>query len=246
MWHDGGMSSRPPGVRQLRRDDVTARILAVGRAHLAEHGAAALSLRSVARDLGLVSSAVYRYVAGRDELLTLLLVDAYTELADAVDAATSAAADDPWAARVLHAARALRAWAVREPARYALLYGSPVPGYSAPGERTTGPGTRVVRRLLALVAEGVAAGDIDAQGPAPLAPAARADLARATVELGLDIDPTVLARVTMLWAVIIGGVSLEVFGQYGRDTFSEPGLLFEHQVATAVQVLTGRAGPPPA
>ena len=76
-------------TRAERREDVTARILKIGLRHLAEHGAAALSLRAVTRELGMVSSAVYRYVANRDELLTLLLVEAYTDLADAVDAAVA-------------------------------------------------------------------------------------------------------------------------------------------------------------
>ena len=74
------------GVRARRRDDVTRQVLEIGRRHLTEYGAAALSLRAVTRDLGMVSSAVYRYVGSRDELLTLLVVDAYTELGDAVDA----------------------------------------------------------------------------------------------------------------------------------------------------------------
>ena len=78
-----------PTTRARRREDVTARVLEIGRAHLAKHGAAGLSLRAVTRDLGMVSSAVYRYVANRDELLTLLLVDAYGDQADAVDAAAT-------------------------------------------------------------------------------------------------------------------------------------------------------------
>ncbi|PRC50666.1 TetR family transcriptional regulator, partial [Mycobacterium sp. ITM-2017-0098] len=93
--------------------------------------------------LGMVSSAVYRYVGSRDELLTLLLVDAYTELAEAVERARDAAADrgnlvppSP--------GRAARSWAVEKPAGWALLYGSPVPGYHAPRDKTVEPGTRVV------------------------------------------------------------------------------------------------------
>ena len=58
-------------------------IVELGRRQLVDHGAAGLSLRAIARDLGMVSSAVYRYVSSRDELLTLLLVDAYSDLADA-------------------------------------------------------------------------------------------------------------------------------------------------------------------
>lgn len=89
-------------------------------------------MRAVARDLGVVSSAVYRYVAGRDELLTLLVVDAYTEVADEVDAALAREGKVSPLQRFVIIARTLRAWALREPARYALLYGSPVPGYDAP------------------------------------------------------------------------------------------------------------------
>ncbi len=62
-------------------------ITRIGREHLATEGAAALSVRAVARDLGVVSSAIYRYVRSRDDLLTLLVVDGYDELGDAVDAA---------------------------------------------------------------------------------------------------------------------------------------------------------------
>jgi AcrR family transcriptional regulator len=237
MCDHGGVTKRPAGVRQVRRDDVTARILQIGRAHLTEHGAAALSLRAVTRDLGMVSSAVYRYVANRDELLTLLVVDAYTELADAVDAAVRDRAGQPWSAQVLGAATALRGWAVNEPARYALLYGSPVPGYAAPAERTTEPGTRVIRTLLALVAEGVAAGDVPGSGGAPLPTSLQVDLATVAEQLDLELDPGVLARAVMLWSVIVGAASLEVFGQYGPDTFTEPGLLFEHQVTSALAAL---------
>ena len=158
-----------PTTRARRREDVTARILEIGRRHLAQHGAAGLSLRAVTRDLGMVSSAVYRYVANRDELLTLLLVDAYGAQADAVQAAVASAADHRWSERLLAAAHAFRAWAVAEPSRYALLYGSPVPGYAAPPEVTLEPGTRVIGTLMSLVAEGVARGDVPDR-PAPHLP----------------------------------------------------------------------------
>jgi hypothetical protein len=95
----------------------------------------------VARDLGVVSSAVYRYVASRDDLLTLLVVDGYDELGDAVDAAVARVDPADHRGRLMAIGRAVRTWAVAEPATYALLFGSPVPGYHAPAERTTGPGT---------------------------------------------------------------------------------------------------------
>jgi AcrR family transcriptional regulator len=228
------------GVRARRRDDVTRRVLETGRCHLAEYGAAALSLRAVTRDLGMVSSAVYRYVASRDELLTLLVVDAYTELGDAVDARLAELSRAAWDTRVLAVCVAVRQWALREPARYALLYGSPVPGYEAPGEQTTEPGTRVIRALVTLVAEGVRAGDV-VDGPTAVSVprALRADLAAVRGELGVEVDAAVLGRAVMLWSVLFGAVSLEVFGQYGTDTFGEPAALFEHQVRLALATLRG-------
>jgi AcrR family transcriptional regulator len=228
------------GVRARRRDDVTRRVLEIGRQHLAEYGAAALSLRAVTRDLGMVSSAVYRYVANRDELLTLLVVDAYTELADAVDARLAETPRAAWDTRIVAVGVAVREWALREPARYALLYGSPVPGYEAPGEQTTEPGTRVILTLMALVDEGVREGDVvDGPTEVPVPRALRADLARVRSELGVDVDPAVIGRAVLLWSVLFGAVSLEVFGQYGADTFAEPEALFEHQLRLALATLRG-------
>ena len=158
------LSPRARARVQTMRD-----IVRIGREHLATEGAAALSLRAVARDLGLVSSAVYRYVASRDELLTLLVVDGYDELGDAVDAALEPVDRDDHVGRVVAIARATRAWALAEPATYALLFGSPVPGYEAPAEQTTGPGTRVVGRLVEVWEDAWQAGAISLD-EAPLAP----------------------------------------------------------------------------
>lgn len=224
--------------RAERRQDVTERILEIGRRHLAEHGAAALSLRAVTRELGMVSSAVYRYVESRDELLTLLLVDAYTEQADAVDEAVAAAADRPWQDRAIVAGLAFRRWAVAEPARYALLYGSPVPGYAAPAERTTEPGTRVIRTLVGILAEGVVRGEVSATGPVPLPSGPLAeDLRTVAAETGFPGGPEAMARGVAMWATLVGGTSLEVFGQYGADTFHAPEALLEHQLRLAAATL---------
>ena len=99
-------AARPRTPRERARAQTVADIVRLGREHLALHGAAALSLRAVARDLGVVSSAVYRYVESREELLTLLLIDAYNELGDEVDAAVGAVPEAISAA-------ALRRWAAR-------------------------------------------------------------------------------------------------------------------------------------
>src|SRR5206468_6461279 len=101
--------------RRDSRERIEAQIVELGRRHLVEHGAAGLSLRAIARDLGMVSSAVYRYVASRDELLTLLLIDAYSELADVVDRACETVLE-LWSDEVVAIAQAAHGWAVAHPA----------------------------------------------------------------------------------------------------------------------------------
>jgi AcrR family transcriptional regulator len=215
------------GKRQESRERIEAQIVELGRRHLVTEGAAGLSLRAIARELGMVSSAVYRYVASRDDLLTLLLIDAYTELADAVDAARRDCRD--WREQVRAMAHAARAWAVAAPAGWALLYGSPVPGYRAPAERTVGPGTRVVAALFAAVSDGIAAGAV-ANGHASLPQPLSRDFDGIREEFGFTGDDAVVARCVTLWAGVIGAISLEVFGQYGADTLTDAEALFDQQV----------------
>jgi len=217
--------------RERARAQTIADIVRLGRGHLATHGAAALSLRAVARDLGVVSSAVYRYVANRDELLTLLLVDAYTELGDAVDAAVDAVPEHDFAGRFKALGVAVRAWALREPARYGLLFGSPVPGYQAPAGQTTLPGTRVIYALVGILDGAYRAGAVTATACTAVVPSAlSADLAAIRNELGIAVSDEFLANGALVWTSLFGAVSFEVFGQYGADTFRARGELFEHHL----------------
>jgi AcrR family transcriptional regulator len=223
------------GKRQDARDKIERRIVELGRRHLVTEGAAGLSLRAIARDLGMVSSAVYRYVASRDELLTLLLVDAYSELADAVDRARASEAS--WRDRMRAMAHAAREWAVEHPASWALLYGSPVPGYRAPAERTVGPGTRVVGALFDAVADGMAAGDISKTEVA-VAQSLASDFDGVREEFDFSGDDSAVAKCFLLWAGLIGAISMEVFGQYGADTLTDPAAVFDLQVNLLIEMLT--------
>ena len=137
--------SAPLGIRARNRAALEEEILEAGRRHLARDGAAALSLLAIARDLGMVSSALYRYVANRDDLLTLLIVAAYTSLGDAVEqAARRHTGGRPRCALGRHRARPAQ-WALAHPARVR-------PGRTARRSRTTarrrsappspGPGSR--------------------------------------------------------------------------------------------------------
>ncbi len=200
-----------PTARERVRAELTAEIADAARRQLAEVGAAALSLRAVAREVGMVSSAVYRYFPSRDELLTRLIIDGY----DALGAAAEAA-DDPSAGpreRWMAVCRAVRDWARAHPHEYALLYGSPVPGYQAPPD-TVPAASRVgvvLGRILGDAARSGALPDADGERDPSL-------LSDATVAvLGGDhpaLDETVRVRALLAWSALYGTVSFELFGHF--------------------------------
>lgn len=223
--------------RERARVQTMTEIVRIGRQHLAVHGAAALSLRAVARDLGVVSSAVYRYVRSRDELLTLLVVDGYDQLGDAVDAALADVPADRHRERFLVLGRAVRTWAIAEPASYALLYGAPVPGYDAPEERTTGPGTRVAAAVIRIAADALAAGRLTVPHEVAATPALLEGFEGVREQFDVELPDPVIARGVLAWAGLFGCVSFEVFGQYGPDRLGDPEALFEHHLARLADTL---------
>jgi AcrR family transcriptional regulator len=224
------------GKRQESRERIEREIIEIGRRHLVTEGAAGLSVRAIARDLGMVSSAVYRYVRSRDDLLTLLLIDAYTELADAVDRAQQSTTDD-WTDRIVAIARAARQWAVDQPACWALLYGSPVPGYQAPAEMTVGPGTRVVGAVFDAVASGIAAGAVVVPNVQVMR-VMSSDFDRIREEFGFAADDATVLKCFLLWAALVGAISLEVFGQYGADTMTDPSVVFDGQIGLLIETFS--------
>jgi AcrR family transcriptional regulator len=213
--------------RAANRAAMTAEIGRLGREHLSTHGAAQLSLRAIAREMGIASSAVYRYVPSRDDLLTLLLVEAYNDLAASVEKALGGGADPR--ADIGRGALAMRSWAVVDPARWALLYGSPVPGYAAPAGQTVGPGTRAVRAFLQTLDAAQRGGLLRADLPTPDDPLVP-ELVAVAADFDLELSDAAVLAATALWATIIGAISLEVFGQYGSDSFGRPEVLFTGQI----------------
>ena len=227
------MTSLLSSARDRARSEIRAEILDEAREHLAAEGAAGLSLRAVARDLGLVSSAVYRYFANRDALLTALIVDAYNSLGDAADAAIAAATTRPARERWVAAAQAVRAWALAHPQEYALLYGSPVPGYAAPQD-TVVPGTRVSLALVQLVRDAFDTGAVAFDLPTTLAPGAvtSAALERLASQLTTTLPPPVLFAALLAWTQLFGLVTFEVFGQ--TRGIVEDSAAFFHDAAVAM------------
>ncbi|MGW0081030.1 TetR/AcrR family transcriptional regulator [Streptomyces sp. NPDC003393] len=200
------------GARARARTEITAAIKDAARRQLAAEGAAKLSLRAVARELGMVSSALYRYFPSRDDLLTALIIDAYDSLGEAAEAAHGTVADAEPLVRWTAVCEAVRDWALAHPHEYALIYGSPVPGYTAP--ETTVPSAARVGLLLIGITR-------DAQERSALtAPSLTADLReeaeRMRADLAPDLPPEAVAALIAAWAQLFGLVGFEVFGQFHR------------------------------
>lgn len=223
------------GVRARNRAALEQEIRDVATRHLAEYGPGGLSLRAVARELGLASSAVYRYVASRDDLLTQLIVAGYDSLGDAVDDALTAASEKDPRGRFRVIWRALRRWALDHPQQFGLLYGTPVPGYHAPGELTTPAGTRVQARLVEVLAE------LDASPPEP--DGARATLAPLLADpLFADAPPGLVFAGLASWHLALGAVTTELFGQFGPGGVADPAAYFEGILDAALRLFDGPDG----
>jgi AcrR family transcriptional regulator len=196
----------------------------VAKRHLATDGAN-LSLRAVTRDMGMVSSAVYRYFASRDELLTELVIDAYHDLADALkEAASHPPGQDP-RARLEALARAYRSWALAQPHRYRLLFGPPLPGYDAHAQRLVDASQAAMNLLLGVLRE---LGDRPAAPPPP--PLASQLTAWAQAH-DPRTGPATALRAVLTWSRLHGLVSLEIAGNFASMSL-DPGQIFEAQLAT--------------
>src|SRR5882757_6546807 len=128
----------PVSRRADNRNAMIAEIKQLARQQLVERGPGALSLRGIAKDMRTASSALYRYFASHEELVSALVIDAYTSLADTVSAARDEAPNDDPARQWWAISHAYRRWALANRADFALVFGTPVPGYQAP-EEITGP-----------------------------------------------------------------------------------------------------------
>jgi AcrR family transcriptional regulator len=221
---------------------VRADITGEARRQLAVAGAASLSLRAVARELGMASSAMYRYFTSRDELLTALIVEAYDAMGEVAE--TAGTSGGTAARRFRAVCRAIRGWALDHPHEYALLYGAPVPGYHAP-ELTTGPASRTIGVLAGLVYDAHQAGELSAAKIPPLSKA----MAAQTRPIGQAIMPgvplPVVARALAVWAQLFGQINFEVFGRQ-QDVVQDSEVLFDFTIATMLDMLgmtPGQAGP---
>ncbi len=218
-------ANAPRTARAAAREMLTSQILETARSHLIERGAGELSLRAVARELGMASSAVYRYYPSRDALLTALIIDAYDSLGEAAEHAESSVDRDDHLGRWRATAHAVRNWAIAHPQEYALIYGTPVPGYEAPQD-TIDPASRVTLVLLRLLL------DMPARPwdqPVPIDDELADQVQRVREVSGLELPDEQILRGITAWVLLYGLVNFELFGSF-KNTFDDAGPVFAHQI----------------
>lgn len=228
----------PRTAREKARAELTREIKDVARRLIERDGAAALSLREVSRELGMGASTLYRYFGNRDELLTALIIDAFNQIGEAAEHGDAAArrAGAGCGARWLATCRAVRAWALEHPHEFALVYGSPVSGYEAPGD-TIGPATRITGVLAAILADAVASGDL--HPPAAVLPGPRLIAPEVLARYPAPPPPyeDLIERSLVLWISLIGTISFELFGHL-HSTVTDYGAYFD----AAVRIIAPCAG----
>ncbi|MGV9840402.1 TetR/AcrR family transcriptional regulator [Nocardia niigatensis] len=231
------MGTATPTRRERRRAETTAEIKDVALRLMAEGGPGAITLRAIAREMGMTANAVYSYFPTRDELVTALIRDVYSDLADALEAARDAVSTEDPAGRILAWACAFRDWALQHPEGFRLIYGEPVPGYQAPdGGAAPEAEHRVCAGLTGLAA-----------GAWPHAAPAYADNGfewtdfepRLVAEVRQELPalpPAAVAIALRIWGHLHGLVSLEVLGHLRSQT-TNPDKLYRNEIGHLIRAL---------
>ncbi len=200
---------------------------------IAETGAAALSLRAIARELKITAPAIYNYFPSRDDLVTALIVDAFTSLGDSQKASiTSISANKP-EARLTALGLAYRDWAMQYPQRYQLIFGTPIPGYEAPADITLPAAAWALVPLIETIQALYDADKLQIENLAKPTTALRSMLEnwQHFVEAsGMQVHSEVLYLAFVVWSRVHGLVMLEL-GLQNPSFITDPGEIFRREIA---------------
>ncbi|MFB8180902.1 TetR/AcrR family transcriptional regulator [Streptomyces sp. NPDC055966] len=225
------------GRRERLRAETTAEIKEVALALMAKGGPDAITLRAIAREMGMTANAIYGYFPTRDDLVTTLINDVYTALADAVDTAWETTPSADPAIRIEAWANAFRTWALVNPQGFRLIYGDPVPGYQAP---EGGPAPDAARRVCTGLTALAAAAWPHARHLYQDSAFDWSDFDRGLLEKVRpafpDLPPAAVALALRIWGHLHGLVSLEVYGHMHTQTTS-PEKLFREELTQLIQTL---------
>jgi AcrR family transcriptional regulator len=222
-----------PRRRDRLRTATLQEIKSLAWSQIAESGAASLSLRAIARDMGMTSSALYRYYESRDQLLDALARDAFASLADALE--ESERRDGAFLTTV----RVYRRWALDHPTEYTLMFGLSAPGLCADGPLTKAEMQRGVNVLFRCMTRGLETGEVQ---PPPLTPSVekrlRRKLKKWTETAPYRLTPEAQAACMYVWTQLHGAISLELADHLPPD-LQPADELFEHVMAQTLRAIGG-------
>jgi AcrR family transcriptional regulator len=191
--------------------DTARQIKIVARQLMAEHGTAGLTLRGIAKQMGITAPAIYNYYPRLEDLITALIVDAFNALAEAMHAAALASLEASYGARILAIVSAYRLWAVENPIDFQLIYGNPIPGYVAPFDLTAPLARKPFFELVPIYLQAWQVGVLRIPAeyqPLPASVAAHIDAWGHQV--GVSIPPPLFGLIISGWGRIHGLVMLEL------------------------------------
>lgn len=196
---------------------------------IAETGAAALSLRAIARELNITAPAIYNYFPRRDDLVTALIVDAFTSLGESQTESLRNSPDGDLKEQISSLGLAYRTWAIKYPQRYQLIFGTPIPNYEAPVDITAPVAAESLVPLIKILQAGLEANLLRVERSVPMTSELRSMLEEWSQFTG-GFDLEVLYITLVIWSRVHGLVSLEIGYQFPRF-ISDPGELYRHEIA---------------
>jgi AcrR family transcriptional regulator len=227
----------PRPKRHQQQIDLRQHILTVARQQMAAHGTAGISLRAIARELGITAPAIYNYFPRLDDLITALIVDAFTDLAEAMEAAEAAEPSDRAFDKILALCLAYRQWAMEHPTDFQLIGGNPIPGYQAPAEVTTPLARRpflgMFRWFISAHASGELTIPVEYQ---TVPPAMAAGVGAWRQDSGIDVPDPLMGLLMSGWARIYGLTALEMYGHI-QPLVREPADLYRYEMTAFLEQL---------
>ena len=216
---------------EVLRDATFADIKASARRLMAERGTAGLSMRAIARDLGITAPALYYYYPSLDSLITALILDSFNDLADASAAARDAQLSGSALDRVIAAAEAYRQWALEHPVDFILINGSPIPGYHAPADLTGPAAARALEVNIEVMADALASGELPMTSEVAQMPdSLRQTLAQLRAERHYEWPVEAIYLALVGWIQAYGLIALEVYNDLQPLIGEQSGTLFRHRL----------------
>jgi len=224
-----------PDRRDRRRLETREEIKDTARALLAEQGAAGLSLRAIAKRMGMTAPGLYHYFGSINDLITALILDAFTQLAEAVEKADADVSSRGGAERLAAVAHAWRRWALDHPVDFQLLYGNPIPTYEQPTDATYPAARRSFLVTATIFAQALERGEIDLpEEYRRLPPEVERSLAALSGVEGHDLPHHALYLAAISWARLHGHIMLELFHLI-QPVIGDVDALFDHEVGALIR-----------